>query len=86
MGPQGGILWDLTDNARLPHKDHMAMSGRSVDMILEWTIDTDRHFSAERLIRWPMLRTLPDNTHASLQRRLSGPTSPVVSIEGQALS
>lgn len=39
LGSQGEILWDLTGNARLPHKDHMAMSGRSVDMILEWQVN-----------------------------------------------
>ncbi len=86
LGTQGDILWHLSDATNLPHKDHMAMSGRSVDMILEWKIDANRHFSAQRLIRWPMLRTLPDNTHACLSRRLPGPDSPVVFVQGQALS
>ena len=86
LGPQGDIVWHLTDRAVLPHKDHMAMSGRSVDMILQWEIDANRKFSARRLIRWPMLRTLPDNTHASLQRRLAGPASPVVFVQGNPLT
>lgn len=86
LDPQGGIRWDLTNKGDVPHADHMAMSGRWVDMILEWKIDTDKSFSAKRLIRWPMLRTLPDNTHSSLQRRLSGPESPVVFVNDQALS
>ena len=33
-----------------------------------------------------MLRTLPDDTHASLQRRLTGPDSPVVLIQDKAMS
>jgi len=86
LGEQGDITWILSDKAALPHKDHMAMSGRLVDMILEWEIDAQQHFSAKRLIRWPMLRTLPDDTHASLQRRLSGPGSPVVLIKSKTLS
>lgn len=47
------------------------MSGRTVDLILEWSLDGDGVFHSTQLIRWPMLRTLPDNTHASLQRKLS---------------
>jgi hypothetical protein len=67
----GGILWDVKKNPHFPHQDHMAMSGLQVDMILEWQLDTNGYFQAERVIRWPMLRTLPDDTHASLQRRIN---------------
>ena len=86
LRPGGGIHWLLQDSSALPHRDHMAMSGRSVDLILEWQIDAQRRFHATRVIRWPMLRTLPDNTHASLQRRRSTDTEPVILIDGQPLS
>jgi len=82
----GGIHWLLQDSSALPHRDHIAMSGRSVDLILEWQIDARRHFHATRVIRWPMLRTLPDNTHASLQRRDSTASEPKILINGQPLS
>ncbi|MBN2315744.1 MAG: hypothetical protein JXM79_17580 [Sedimentisphaerales bacterium] len=86
LAEDGSIQWTLDIDASLPHQDHMAMSGRSVDMILEWGIDAQRTFRAERLIRWPMLRTLPDNTHASLSRRLSGREDPVPCINDRPLS
>ena len=61
-----GITWGV--DSRLPHKDHIAMSGKSVDAIVEWSIDTNARLAVRRQIRWPMLRTIPDDTHASLSR------------------
>ena len=82
----GGIEWDLSTYNAVPHKDHMAMSGRTVDMILEWEIDRDYAFSAVHLVRWPMLRTIPDDTHASLSRKLSTKKEPEVLINDNPLS
>ena len=84
---KGTLEWlpdrDLT--VHYPHEDHIAMSGFSVDMILEWQVDSNREFSATRVIRWPMLRTIPDDTHASLQRRLNDIDDPVPVVDGQPL-
>lgn len=35
---------------------------------------------------WPMLRTIPNNTHASLMRRFAWNASDMVSVNGQSLS
>lgn len=70
LAETGEIVWNLDSKNALPHDDHIAMSGQFVDMILEWGLDESGSFYADRLIRWPMLRTLPDDTHASLQRKL----------------
>jgi len=60
-------------------KDHFAMSGRTVDVIGEWAVGTNQAFSSSAFVRWPMLRTLPDDTHASL------PAAPaVVVVQGYA--
>lgn len=75
-----GSFWKLKgdsivlEKAKIPssgHKDHIAMSGRSVDLILEWEVTPRGSFTATRLIRWPMLRTNPNNTHGSFDKRLS---------------
>lgn len=71
MGSNKNLLWRSVSGgiAMTPSgawKDHFAMSGRSVDLILEWRINEMRSFSADRRIRFPMLRTIPDNTHAAL--------------------
>ena len=47
-------------------QDHFAMSGRKVDLILEWRVDESLNFHANRRIRFPMLRTIPDNTRHGL--------------------
>jgi hypothetical protein len=86
LDQSGGILWDVKKNPHFPHQDHMAMSGLQVDMILEWQLDTNGYFQAERVIRWPMLRTLPDDTHASLQRRINDEGAPSVLIDGEPYS
>lgn len=83
LDPEGGILWNLQARSKYPHQDHMAMSGLKVDMILEWQLNEKGHFSAERVIRWPMLRTLPDDTHASLQRRVKDEGLPNIMIDGK---
>ncbi len=86
LGEQGDIIWNINQYTVLPHADHMAMSGQSVDMILEWGVDSPGSFYADRLIRWPMLRTLPDDTHASLQRKMGDSAASLPMINGKKLS
>lgn len=86
LGRDGGIVWYLNDASTLPHHDHVAMSGRSVDMILEWEVNSDGNFHATRVIRWPMLRTMPNDTHASLELRFDDSHEPSVNVAGRVLS
>lgn len=82
----GAIVWNLDSNDVMPHEDHIAMSGQFVDMILEWGLDESGSFYADRLIRWPMLRTLPDDTHASLQRKIGDTISSRPRVNGNIVS
>jgi len=86
LGEGGDIVWNLKANDVFLHSDHMAMSGQTVDMILEWRLTASGGFEAERLIRWPMLRTVPDDTHASLQRRLGDSSAIAPYIDGKTMS
>ena len=86
LNPRAGITWDVNARPALPHDDHFAMSGRKVDMILEWRIDAHGRFDATRVVRWPMLRTLPNDTHASLQQRFPLSEEPAPLIDGHPLS
>lgn len=54
-GQQGG----------LPYGDHVEMCGRKAAVVYYWNVDKDGHFSVNRHLVFPLLRTLPDNTHAS---------------------
>ncbi len=84
-------LWKLEGNAislapQAAHKDHFAMSGRAVDLILEWSIDNHGAFEGVQWIRWPMLRTIPNNTHAAFNQRFSESSDSRPLINGQPLS
>lgn len=49
----------------LPHSDHIEMSGKKMAMVLYWNIDTTGTFGLNRSLVFPMLRTIPNDTHAS---------------------
>ena len=67
-------------------KDHFAMSGRTVDVIVEWAVGTNQAFSSSAFVRWPMLRTLPDDTHASLKERFHSKDEPRPLVNGTPLA
>lgn len=67
INPSGGITWNI--DARVPHNDHIEMSGEQISTVLRYGVDHDSAFVLERSFVWPMLRTIPNNTHASLMRR-----------------
>jgi hypothetical protein len=86
LSAEGGTEWTLKENTNLPVQDHIAMSGMRVDMILEWEVNQQRIFSANKVIRWPMLRMIPNDTHASLQESLDDKGIPTFSVNGKPLS
>jgi len=52
----------------IPHYDHIEMSGKSISAVIRYGVNFNFSFSVSRDIVWPMLRTIPNNTHASLTR------------------
>ena len=67
INSSGGITWSI--DARIPHFDHIEMSGEQISAVLRYGIDTTGAFVLERSFVWPLLRTIPNDTHASLMRR-----------------
>ncbi|WP_264524790.1 hypothetical protein [Flavobacterium sp. N502536] len=65
----GSISWQINNN--IPHEDHIEMSGKKVSCVLRYGVAADGSFHATRSLVWPMLRTIPNNTHASLTRRFA---------------
>ena len=74
------VCWTLSDSTgaivftpsaeTLPYTDHIEMSGEQMAVVLRWGVDERRRFTAERSLVFPMLRTIPNNTHASLMHRV----------------
>lgn len=84
INPDGSISWEVKD--RIPHYDHIEMSGLKVSTVLRYGVNADGAFELNKSMVWPMLRTIPNNTHASLMRRFAWNASDMVSVNGQSLS
>ena len=84
INPSGSISWFVDD--RLPHADHIEMSGDSISAILHYKVNADQSFQLQRQLVWPMLRTIPNNTHASLIRYLSEDLMAKINVNGRQLS
>lgn len=67
LNPDGTTTWHVKD----AHNDHIEMSGRQVSTVVRYGVDTSGTFSYTRGMVWPLLRTLPNDTHASLMRRMA---------------
>lgn len=69
LNQDGGISWKVKsgDNA---HSDHIEMSGLKVSTVVRYGVDDEGKFLLNRGMVWPMLRTIPNDTHASLMRKL----------------
>lgn len=84
INPDRSISWEVKD--RIPHYDHIEMSGLKVSTVLRYGVNADGAFKLNKSMVWPMLRTIPNNTHASLMRRFAWNASDMVSVNGQSLS
>ncbi len=79
-----GIRWDVASDARLPHRDFLEMSGLRVSLIVDYGADANGETTFRRDIVWPMLRTIPNDTHGSLIRR-DAPGSFAIMAAGRPL-
>ncbi|MBQ6224740.1 MAG: hypothetical protein IJJ73_00365 [Bacteroidaceae bacterium] len=62
------VQWD-TSKGGLPYADHIEMSGLRASVVYYWSVDAEKHFAMDRHLVFPMLRTIPNNTHASWMPR-----------------
>lgn len=84
INPAGGITWQVDE--RIPHEDHIEMSGLKVSTVLRYGVDANGAFMLNRSMVWPMLRTIPNNTHASLMRRFAWNVTDMVEVNGDRKS
>ena len=78
INPDGSITWLIRSN--IPHNDHIEMSGKRISCVLRYGVAADGSFHATRSLVWPMLRTIPNNTHASLTRRFANDGFEMVTV------
>ena len=63
INPNGSITWNPQKGET--HQDHIEMSGLKVSSVIRYGVDEKGAFMVNRSIVWPMLRTIPNNTHAT---------------------
>jgi len=80
---KGGITWNI-DN-KIPHKDHIEMSGKRISAVVSYGVNEDGSFFVKRDVVWPMLRTIPNNTHASLMQDFQQNISKNLMINGKKI-
>jgi hypothetical protein len=81
INERGNIVWEV-DASDYGHRDHVEMSGKQVSVVLRYGINQDGSFEFSRGMVWPLLRTIPNNTHASLMRRMHWDVMKDVQING----
>lgn len=80
----GGITWNVAPFDS--HYDHIEMAGEKVATVLRWGVKPSGEFSLERSMIFPMLRTIPNNTHASLMQRFAADIPSMLIINGRSLN
>ena len=65
---KGCIQWNVVPGQ--VHSDHIEMSGLRVSTVVRYGVDEKGAFTLNRGMVWPLLRTIPNDTHASLMRKM----------------
>lgn len=77
------IVWN--PGSDLPHEDCVEMTGEATSLVLRWGVDERGAFREERSLVYPLLRTVPNDTHASLRFRMAADIPSLLSVDGFAL-
>ncbi len=77
----GGIRWQVKD----AHQDHLEFSGEQLSAIIYYGADNKGELVLKRKVVWPLLRTVPNDTHASLIHEFDLKVSPALLLNGELL-
>lgn len=78
--PEESIIYQPAQSGA--HSDHLEMAGKQIATVVRYGVDAPGAFRLEKSFIWPMLRTVPNNTHASLMRRSGLDIVPLIHIDG----
>lgn len=76
------IVWQVGD----VHQDHIEMSGEQISAIIYYGAKDNGQLSLNRKVVWPMLRTIPNDTHASLIHDFDASIAPKLQINNQPIA
>ncbi len=78
----GGIVWQVKGGP-VPHTDHLEFSGLRVSAIITYGVDERGELVLRKKVVWPMLRTIPNDTHASLIHDFDENEDTRVTVDGR---
>jgi hypothetical protein len=81
MEPDGSISWAVIKGEA--HVDNIEMSGRFVSVITTYGTDEKGKLISGRQLVFPMLRTIPNDTHASLSYTFGLEAEPFIKINNR---
>lgn len=83
INESGGITWKPAGD--IPHNDHIEMSGKRVSVVLRYGVNAEGAFQINKSMVWPLLRTKPNDTHASLMRQFEFHPEKLITVNGKTL-
>jgi hypothetical protein len=84
LEPDGGILWTVQKGEA--HTDNIEMSGRFVSMIATYGVDEKGRPMLSSQLVFPMLRTIPNDTHANIIYTFGSDAEPVIKINNRPVN
>jgi hypothetical protein len=81
--PDGSITWPI--NGRLPHADHIEMSGEKVSLWVDYRVDSAGATGITRKVVFPMFRMLPDETRSHIAYTFDDNELPRIYIDNKLL-
>ncbi len=76
----GGITWNVKENDS--HLDHIEMSGFHISTIVHYGVENGKLKQKIHLV-FPMLRTIPNDTHASLAHEIDNEDLAKIKVNGK---
>ena len=67
------------------HHDHIEMAGKRVAVVLRYGVNKEGAFELNKSMIWPMLRTIPNNTHGCVMRRIAWNPLDAMTINGRSM-
>ncbi len=81
--PDKSISWKVEKSQ--VHSDHIEMSGLNISAIITYGVNENGELVNQKKLVFPMLRTIPNNTHASLSQNFTSAEQPKISVNGTVL-
>ena len=84
LQPDGGILWKVVPGDA--HSDHVEMSGKFISLIETYGVDSGNHLITSKQLIFPMLRTIPNDTHAHTSYVFGTEIQPAIKVNNRRIT